>query len=84
MKLRIDEALVDLILQTTGTEPCVVGDPVLWQSTEPVDIAYAKSECAECFIRFDCLNYALTRDETGVWGGLTQEERTALKEGIVA
>ena len=84
MKLRIDEALAGLILQTTGTEPCVVGDPQLWQSTEPADVAYAKSECVECAIQLQCLSYTLTHDETGVWGGTTEEERAALKERNVA
>jgi WhiB family redox-sensing transcriptional regulator len=36
----------------------------------------AKSVCADCPVRAQCLNYALSRPEKyGVWGGLNEEER---------
>jgi WhiB family redox-sensing transcriptional regulator len=38
----------------------------------------AKAVCAECPVRAECLNYALSRPEKyGVWGGLNEEERAA-------
>jgi WhiB family transcriptional regulator, redox-sensing transcriptional regulator len=38
----------------------------------------AKSICASCPVRLDCLNYALSRPEKyGTWGGLNEEERSA-------
>ena len=38
----------------------------------------AKSICADCPVRIDCLNYALSRPEKyGTWGGLNEEERAA-------
>ena len=38
----------------------------------------AKAVCAECPVRTECLNYALSRPEKyGVWGGLNEEERAA-------
>jgi WhiB family redox-sensing transcriptional regulator len=41
---------------------------------------YAKSICAQCPVRLDCLAYALrTRQAYGVWGGLTERERRDLK-----
>lgn len=36
----------------------------------------AKKLCADCPVRSECLNYALTHGEQfGVWGGTTQTER---------
>lgn len=36
----------------------------------------AKMVCASCPVREDCLTFALaTRQEAGVWGGLTEDER---------
>ena len=41
--------------------------------------AAAKSVCARCPVRNDCLNDALTSDERfGIWGGLTERERRSL------
>jgi WhiB family redox-sensing transcriptional regulator len=36
----------------------------------------AKRVCAECSVRRECLDYALTtREPYGIWGGLTELER---------
>ena len=36
----------------------------------------AKAVCAACPVRAECLSFALqTRQEAGIWGGLTEEER---------
>lgn len=35
----------------------------------------AKRICASCPIKARCRNWAITRDEKGVWGGLTEKER---------
>jgi WhiB family transcriptional regulator, redox-sensing transcriptional regulator len=38
----------------------------------------AKAICTGCQVRSQCLTFAtLTRQEHGIWGGLTQEERRA-------
>ncbi|OCB15104.1 hypothetical protein A5689_26990 [Mycobacterium intracellulare subsp. yongonense] len=48
------------------------------ESTKP-----AKSVCALCPVRAECLQYALDHDERfGVWGGLSERERRRLKRGI--
>jgi WhiB family redox-sensing transcriptional regulator len=40
----------------------------------------AKRICARCPVRVDCLEYALANDERyGIWGGLSERERRALK-----
>ncbi|MEU2426992.1 WhiB family transcriptional regulator [Streptomyces sp. NPDC007851] len=40
----------------------------------------AKSYCRRCPVTAECLRFALNNDEpSGVWGGLTEKERRALK-----
>lgn len=42
----------------------------------------AKSICAGCEVRQECLEYALaTREPYGIWGGLTEIERKARLRG---
>ncbi|MFG2823971.1 WhiB family transcriptional regulator [Kitasatospora sp. NPDC048365] len=42
--------------------------------------AAAKRICATCPVRTRCLEHALTvREPYGVWGGLTEDERRALR-----
>jgi WhiB family redox-sensing transcriptional regulator len=40
----------------------------------------AKSVCARCPVRLECLEWAMgTGQDSGVWGGLSEEERRALR-----
>ena len=40
----------------------------------------ALTVCSGCWVRGDCLEYALARDEAhGVWGGKTEDERRAIR-----
>lgn len=41
----------------------------------------AKAYCQRCSVAVDCLEWALGRNEEGVWGGTTDAERRALKRG---
>ena len=42
----------------------------------------AKTVCAKCSVKVDCLAYALqSRIEFGIWGGTTGKERRALLRG---
>lgn len=42
----------------------------------------AKTICASCEVRPDCLEWALRHDEhDGIWGGLTAPERRRLRSG---
>jgi WhiB family redox-sensing transcriptional regulator len=44
----------------------------------------AKSVCAACPVRTECLEYALARDERfGVWGGKSERERRRLKGRVL-
>ncbi len=43
-------------------------------------IADAKLVCARCPVTADCLSWALSSgQDTGVWGGMSEDERRALK-----
>jgi WhiB family redox-sensing transcriptional regulator len=43
-------------------------------------IQAAKSVCARCTVRLECLEWALaTAQDAGVWGGLSEDERRALR-----
>jgi WhiB family redox-sensing transcriptional regulator len=45
-----------------------------------VQITDAKKVCARCPVRPACLRYALaTRQDYGIWGGLTEDERRQLR-----
>lgn len=37
--------------------------------------AKAKTVCRSCGVNTMCLKWALDNDESGIWGGLTEEER---------
>lgn len=44
--------------------------------------AKAKQICAGCQVRVECLDWALsTREPHGVWGGYSESERKAAREG---
>ncbi|UTM35884.1 WhiB family transcriptional regulator [Rhodococcus pyridinivorans] len=52
------------------TLPCHENDPDLWFAETPADLEYAKTLCAGCPVRAQCLDAALEREEPwGVWGG---------------
>jgi WhiB family transcriptional regulator, redox-sensing transcriptional regulator len=41
-------------------------------------LANAREICGWCPVRKECLDYAIASDSSGVWGGLTEEERRNL------
>ncbi|MET9483647.1 WhiB family transcriptional regulator [Streptomyces sp. NPDC006638] len=64
---------------------CRVEDPELFfpiGNTGPalLQIEEAKAVCRRCLVRPDCLDWALDSGQNdGVWGGLSEDERRALK-----
>ena len=45
----------------------------------------AKAVCAECEVQTECLEFALaTNQDSGVWGGTSEEERRKLRKQWVA
>jgi WhiB family redox-sensing transcriptional regulator len=41
----------------------------------------AKAICNECPLKLDCLMYAMTTGQHGIWGGTTENERRAIRRG---
>ena len=60
---------------------CLSADPDLFfpiSSTGPAErqIARAKVICSGCPVRRECLEFAVTHDQThGIWGGTTPQDR---------
>jgi WhiB family redox-sensing transcriptional regulator len=48
-------------------------------------IAAAKAVCRDCDVRAACLEFALaTNQESGIWGGTSEEERRKLRKAWLA
>jgi len=57
-----------------------VPDPDLFFSGVAEDTAIAQAICRTCPVRLLCASYAIeTNTESGVWGGLTEADRKAIK-----
>ena len=46
-----------------------------------LNLRSVRAMCGRCLIRTDCLSYAMANEKYGMWGGLTQEERTFVRHG---
>jgi WhiB family redox-sensing transcriptional regulator len=65
-----DERLRTAVRGVKSELPCRTFDPDLWFAESPAELELAKSLCAECPLRVECLAGALDRAEPwGVWGG---------------
>jgi WhiB family redox-sensing transcriptional regulator len=50
----------------------------------PEKIRMTKELCSKCPVKLLCLEYALeANEENGIWGGLTRNERNALKRNEI-
>ena len=64
---------------------CLNLDPELWFPERGESNRAAKRVCAACPVRDECLEYALdAREPYGVWGGLSEQERSQLNRRQVA
>ncbi|MCA1692194.1 MAG: WhiB family transcriptional regulator [Actinobacteria bacterium] len=55
-------------------------DPDVFFPASDDEAGVAKAVCETCPVREECLEYALeTRQEDGIWGGLTETERRRLR-----
>ena len=55
---------------------CRGDDPSSFFPSDGVGVEVARRVCAECEVRIECLEYALTyRIDHGVWGGASERER---------
>ncbi len=58
---------------------CEGQDSELFYAEGSAAIVRAKSICANCVVRERCLEWAIKREEFGVWGGTTARERAAIR-----
>ncbi len=63
---------------------CRDQDPEQWFPVGNTGPAYeqterAKAACRTCPVKDECLSWALSHAEFGVWGGMSEEERRAVK-----
>lgn len=59
---------------------CAGLDTNIFFPVTEAEAAQAKSVCASCPVREECLEWAIsTRQGDGVWGGLTEDERRRLR-----
>jgi WhiB family transcriptional regulator, redox-sensing transcriptional regulator len=50
-----------------------------------VQIEHARAVCRQCPVQSDCLDFALTTNQdSGIWGGTSEEERRVLRREFVA
>ena len=64
---------------------CAQTDPDAFFPEKGGSTADAKKVCAQCEVRAQCLDYALSADERfGVWGGLSTAERDRLVKNTPA
>ena len=46
----------------------------------PLDAGRARTVCARCLVRGECLDHALANREEGVWGGTDEAERRSMRK----
>ena len=88
MTLRAEQS--DITIEWRMNAACRDTDPALFfpiGTTGPAieQIASAKEVCVGCMARDDCLDFAIaTNQDSGVWGGTTEEERRAIRRRLRA
>jgi WhiB family transcriptional regulator, redox-sensing transcriptional regulator len=79
-----------IIMDWRHSAACRDEDPELFYPTGnsgPAleQIERAKTVCRRCFVTFDCLNWAIEMGiDSGVWGGMSEDERRELKRKHLA
>jgi WhiB family transcriptional regulator, redox-sensing transcriptional regulator len=60
---------------------CKGANPVIFDTDD--DAETAKAYCQRCFVRTECLEYAMEHVTStfGIWGGTTEAERRAIQRG---
>lgn len=54
-------------------------DPELFYAESGSTVVKAKAVCGACDCRERCLEWAIRREEFGVWGGTTARERAGIR-----
>ncbi len=69
---------------------CRLADPDLFFPAGGTGVAVgtieaARSVCGRCPVTSACLEFALdTKQEAGIWGGITEDERRSMRRGWLA
>jgi WhiB family redox-sensing transcriptional regulator len=64
---------------------CAQADPETWFPEQGEAAKVAKAICAACPVLAPCRAYALARPELrGIWAGLSERERRAIRRGAAA
>ncbi len=74
----------ELIMDWRGQAACRNYDPETWfpvGSSGPAlrQVEAAKTVCRTCPVITECRDHALSRNEVGVWGGMSEPERKELR-----
>jgi WhiB family redox-sensing transcriptional regulator len=56
--------------------------PVSTDGRSLAQAAEAQAVCSLCPVDRECLDFALRRRESGVWGGTTEDERNAARRNL--
>ena len=74
---------VILIPQFSAPADCADHDPDMWfrdgVGGNHSGVEEARKICHRCKVRTECLEWAMEHDESGMWGGLSQQELENLK-----
>ena len=77
-------ALPRVAPDSPGTWPqraiCAGEDPSIFFPAHGDPGIRARRVCANCPVQMDCLECGTAADEWGIWGGLDQEQRRALRD----
>lgn len=81
MQSKLIEALIDDDLSWQDDSSCRGADADLFFPERGASTRKAKSICAACGVRVECLEYALKHAEKfGIWGGLSERERRKIRK----
>jgi WhiB family transcriptional regulator, redox-sensing transcriptional regulator len=91
-RLPVDKSDVDLLLEGLfvkreewmGKAACRGMSPDLFYPGKGESSTEAKETCSICPVTKECLDYALLRDEYGVWAGTSIKDRKKLKRSTEA
>lgn len=61
---------------------CVQVDPEVFHPRKGEPVEPAKEICRSCDVRLECLDYALRRFDSGIFGGFSAEGREAVRRRI--
>lgn len=80
---QVEAAAIDLLGDAPAWQEqalCSQTDPEAFYPEKGGSTQDAKRICGRCEVKAECLEYALSHDERhGIWGGLSERERQALK-----